>query len=70
MSVFADLQPRIGVAAACVALSINRSGVYAARARWARRGWSRFTPPTAPHGLQRRCARSRFAVAPQQRALR
>jgi putative transposase len=37
MTVFAELQPRIGVAAACVALSINRSGVYRARARWARR---------------------------------
>ena len=33
MTVFAELQPRIGVAAACVALSINRSGVYRARAR-------------------------------------
>jgi len=39
MTVFADLEPRIGVAAACVALSINRSGVYRARARWARRNW-------------------------------
>ena len=37
MSVFADLHPQIGTAAACVALSINRSGVYRARARWARR---------------------------------
>ena len=32
-----ELQSQIGTAAACVALSINRSGVYRARARWARR---------------------------------
>jgi hypothetical protein len=37
MSVFAELQPHIGTAATCAALSINRSGVYRARVRWARR---------------------------------
>jgi len=35
--VFAELQSRIGTAASCAALSINRSGVYRARVRWARR---------------------------------
>jgi hypothetical protein len=37
MSVFAELQPQIGIVASCAALSINRSGVYRARVRWARR---------------------------------
>ena len=37
LSVFAELQPHIGTAATCAAVPINRSGVYRARVRWARR---------------------------------
>lgn len=48
MSVFADLHPQIGTAAACVALSINRSGVYRARARWARRDICALPRPRRP----------------------
>ena len=39
MEAFATLGPKIGIAASCVALSINRAGIYRARARWARRDW-------------------------------
>jgi len=48
MSVFAELQPHIGTAATCAALSINRSGVYRGRARWARRDVCRFPRPRRP----------------------
>jgi putative transposase len=48
MSVFVELQPQIGTAAACAALSINRSGVYRGRARWARRDVCRFPRPRRP----------------------
>lgn len=37
MDAFAELHPRVGIAASCVALSINRAGVYRMQARWARR---------------------------------
>jgi putative transposase len=37
MAVFAELHPQIGVASACVALRINRAGIYRGRDRWARR---------------------------------
>lgn len=48
MSVFAELQPQIGTAATCAALSINRSGIYRGRARWARRDVCRFPRPRRP----------------------
>jgi putative transposase len=37
MTAFAELRPLIGIAPACVALSINRTGIYRAQARLARR---------------------------------
>ena len=37
MAVFAELRPQIGIAPACVALSINRAGIYRTRDRLARR---------------------------------
>jgi putative transposase len=39
MQAFATLRPQIGIAASCVALSINRAGIYRARTRLARRQW-------------------------------
>ena len=42
MEAFATLGPQIGVAASCVALSINRAGIYRARTRLARRQWCTF----------------------------
>ena len=32
MAAFAELRPQIGIAPACVALSINRAGIYRTRA--------------------------------------
>lgn len=37
MEAFAVLRPQIGIAASCVVLSINRAGIYRARARLSRR---------------------------------
>jgi putative transposase len=37
MDAFAELHPQIGIAASCVVLSINRAGIYRARARLAHR---------------------------------
>jgi putative transposase len=51
MEAFAELQPRIGIAASCVALSINRAGIYRARERLARRAactWPRQRRPRPP----------------------
>jgi putative transposase len=42
MEAFATLEPQIGIAASCVALSINRAGIYRARTRVARRQWCTF----------------------------
>jgi putative transposase len=42
MEAFATLGPQIGIAASCVALSINRAGIYRARTRLARRHWCTF----------------------------
>ena len=42
MAVFAELRPQIGIAPACVALSINRAGIYRARDRLARRHCAMF----------------------------
>ena len=48
MEVFAELRPQIGIAAACVALSINRAGIYRARARLARRHGAMFPRKRRP----------------------
>src|ERR1700680_1803738 len=42
MEAFAILGPQIGIAASCVALSINRAAIYRARTRLARRHWCTF----------------------------
>ncbi len=42
MAGFAELRPKIGIAAACEALSINRAGIYRARDRLARRHCAMF----------------------------
>jgi putative transposase len=42
MEAFATLGPQIGIAASCVALSINRAGIYRTRTRLARRYWCTF----------------------------
>jgi putative transposase len=42
MEALATLGPQIGIAASCVALSINRAGIYRTRTRLARRHWCTF----------------------------
>ena len=48
MNGFGELQPQIGTAAACAGLSINRSGIYRARVRWARRNVCMMPRPRRP----------------------
>jgi putative transposase len=48
MAAFAELRPQIGVAPACVALSINRAGIYRTRDRLARRHCAMFPRPRRP----------------------
>jgi hypothetical protein len=42
MAAFAELRPQIGIAPACVALSITRAGIYRTRDRLARRHCAMF----------------------------
>ena len=48
MAAFAELRPQIGIAPACVALSINRAGIYRARDRLARRHCAMFPRKRRP----------------------
>jgi putative transposase len=48
MVAFAELRPQIGIAPACVALSINRAGIYRARDRLARRHCAMFPRKRRP----------------------
>jgi hypothetical protein len=48
MAVFAELHAQIGTAAACVALSINRAGIYRTRDRLARRHCAMFPRKRRP----------------------
>lgn len=48
MAAFAELRPQIGIAPACVALSINRAGIYRTRDRLARRHCAMFPRPRRP----------------------
>lgn len=56
---FAELRPQIGIAPACVAMSINRAVIYRTRDRLARRHWAtlrrqrRPRPPLALSGAER-----------------
>jgi hypothetical protein len=62
MEAFATLAPRIGTAASCVALSINRAGIYRARTRLARRHWCSTFP-------RKRRARPPLAFSEEERAV-
>ena len=48
MAAFAELRPQIGIAPACVALSINRAGIYRTRDRLARRHCAMFPRQRRP----------------------
>jgi hypothetical protein len=48
MVAFAELRPQIGIAPACVALSINRAGIYRTRDRLARRHCAMFPRQRRP----------------------
>jgi putative transposase len=61
MAAFAELRPQIGIAAACVALSINRAGIYRTRDRLARRQCAMF-----PH---RRRPRPPLALSEAERSV-
>jgi putative transposase len=48
MEALATPGPKIGIAASCVALSINRAGIYRARTRLARLQWQTFPRKRRP----------------------
>jgi hypothetical protein len=72
MAVFAELRSQIGIAPACVALSINRAGIYRTRDRLARRHCAMLPrrPRPRPALALSEAERALLILLTQQRAVR